>query len=494
MNDTVLDYKKTNKTALIIGSIALFLGGIPEIFVKPFALHNLLILWGLGLFIIIPSLISYYIKRDSVLIRYFISCGSFLLIYTLLYVQNGVLDNLFWLPLCLVACSLFFDFKLIVITTLVEVTTGIALYFINKPLFYPNLDLANFIVFYLALIIIGVVLAYLGSSGQRLILGARKSYLEAIELTEKLKRILDNINTNSQGLNNSIEEISVQTKIAKEKTSLVTSSVSSINNVIADLANGTSATLDSTVDIEKRIVNIANSSENMMDNSLNVFTAAQKGKEILAELVSEIHKVGDVMNCAYQTIQKLRSDSNEITQITSLINEIADQINLLSLNASIEAARAGEAGKGFGVVADEIRKLGEQTSHGVNKITEISKTVTDQITSVNDQMTEGNTVITSGINITQSTYDCFTNIIVKIEDIKNMVQNITHDIQILLSSSSEVFKNIEGTASYAEEAAASVNTISESTDSQNDMLRNIEEQMSNLVALSNNFRGMLNID
>jgi methyl-accepting chemotaxis protein len=109
-------------------------------------------------------------------------------------------------------------------------------------------------------------------------------------------------------------------------------------------------------------------------------------------------------------------------------------------------------------------------------------------------MTEGNTVITSGINITQSTYDCFTNIIVKIEDIKNMVQNITHDIQILLSSSSEVFKNIEGTASYAEEAAASVNTISESTDSQNDMLRNIEEQMSNLVALSNNFRGMLNID
>ena len=124
------------------------------------------------------------------------------------------------------------------------------------------------------------------------------------------------------------------------------------------------------------------------------------------------------MNCAYQTIQKLRSDSNEITQITSLINEIADQINLLSLNASIEAARAGEAGKGFGVVADEIRKLGEQTSHGVNKITEISKTVTDQITSVNDQMTEGNTVITSGINITQSTYDCFTNIIVKIEDIK----------------------------------------------------------------------------
>lgn len=494
MNERVFDYKKTNKSALIIGSISFFLGGLPEFFVEPFELFNLLIIWILAFFIIVPSLITYYVKKDNILIRYFISCGSFSLVYSLMYVQEGVIDNLFWLPVCLIACSVFFDFKLTIITTVMEVTTGIALYIINKPIFFPNLDLSNFIVFCLALTIIGTVLAYSGRSGQRIILGARKSYLEAIELNEKLKNILDNINTNSQGLNISIEEISVKTKIAKEKAGVVTSSVVSINNVINDLSNGASITLDSTLDIEKRITNIASSSENMMDNSLNAFDAAQNGKEILTELVSEIQKVGSVINSVYQTIQKLSSESAEITQITSLINNIAAQINLLSLNASIEAARAGESGKGFGVVADEIRKLGEQTSLGVNKITEISKNVTEKIKSVNEQMTEGNSVIASGINITQSTYDCFTNIIIKIEDIKNMVQNITQDIQVLLSSSLNVFKNIEGTASYAQEAAASANTISESTESQSDMLRNIEEEMSNLVSLSNNLKGILNIN
>lgn len=489
-----MDYKKANKLALIIGSITLFLGGIPQIFVQPFVLFDVLIIWILGLLIVIPSLILYYFKKDTILIRYIISWGSFLLVYSLLFVQKGVLDNLFWFPVCLVACSLFFDFKLTTITTALEVIIGIILYIINKPLFYPNLNLANFIVFCLSLIIIGLVLSNFGRSGQKLILGARKSYREAIELNEKLKKILENINTNSAGLNSSIKEISVQTKIAEDKTNLVNSSVSVINNIITDLANGSSTTLNSTMDIEKRITNIANSSQNMMDTSLNVFTAAQNGKEILSELVSAIQKVGDVMSCSYQTIQKLKSDSDEITEITSLINSIADQINLLSLNASIEAARAGESGKGFGVVADEIRKLGEQTSIGVNRITEISRNVTEKVNSVNVQMTEGDTVISSGISTTQSTYDCFTSIIIKIEDIKNMVQNIAQDIKILLSSSSDVFKNIEGTAAFAEEAAASVNTISESTESQSDMLKNIEDQMTNLVALSNNFRAILNID
>ncbi len=185
------------------------------------------------------------------------------------------------------------------------------------------------------------------------------------------------------------------------------------------------------------------------------------------------------------------SDSAEITKITSLINDIAKHINLLSLNASIEASKAGESGKGFGVVADEIRKLGVQTSQGVKNTTTIPKNVTGKIDSVNEQMTEGNTVINTGINTTQATYDCFTSIIVKIEDIKNMVQNITHDIQILLSSSSGVFKNLEGTASFAEQAAASVNTISESTKSQSEMIKSIEEQMSNLVSLSASFKGIL---
>lgn len=395
---------------------------------------------------------------------------------------------------CLVACSLFFDFKLTIITTILEVITGIILYIINKPLFYPNLSLANFIVFCLSLIAIGLVLSIFGRWGQKLILKARKSYNEAIELNEKLKKVLENISSNSEGLNSSIEEISSQTKIAEEKTNLVNSSVSVINNILTELANNSSNTLNSTADIEKRITNIANSSQNMMDTSLNVFTAAQNGKEILSELVSAIQKVGEVMNCSYLTIQELKSDSDEISEITSLINNIADQINLLSLNASIEAARAGESGKGFGVVADEIRKLGEQTSIGVNKITEISRNVIEKVNSVNTQITEGNAVATSGISTTQSTYDCFTSIITKIEEIKNMVQNIAQDIKILLSSSSEVFKSIEGAAAFTVEAAASVNTISESAESQSGMIKNIEEQMSNLVVLSNNLKAILNTD
>jgi hypothetical protein len=104
MNDAIMDYKKANKLALIIGSITLFLGGIPQLFVKPFVLFDVIIIWILGLFIVIPSLIFYNLKKDTILIRYIISWGSFLLIYSLLFVQKGVFDNLFWL--CM-PCSMF---------------------------------------------------------------------------------------------------------------------------------------------------------------------------------------------------------------------------------------------------------------------------------------------------------------------------------------------------------------------------------------------------
>ncbi|MDP4181539.1 MAG: methyl-accepting chemotaxis protein [Bacillota bacterium] len=494
MDEKFINYKKTNKIALIIVSIAIILGGIPQIFVEPFVLFDVLIIWILGLLIIVPATIAYFIKKDNILIRYLISCGSFLLMYSLLYVQKGVLDNLFWLPVCLVACSLFFDTKLTIVTTSLEVITGIALYVINKPLFFPDIDLAKFIVFCLTLLIIGTVLTFFGRWGRKLVIGARKSYTDAVIINDRLIKLLDIINANSIQLNNSIESISSQTRTAKKETDIIYTSIKQFNGVIGELATGSSKTIIAASDIEKRIKRITMSSEEMMDNSSNAFIAAQSGKDILSDLVLEIRKIKAVINSAYEIIVKLSSDSNEITKVTSLIKVIANQINLLSLNASIEAARAGECGKGFAVVADEIRKLAEQTSNAVKHISEILKEVTDKINIVNEKVEEGNTVIATGMDTTQATYDCFTNIINKIEEIKNMVQNITSDIKVLLSSSTEVFLNIENSGAFTEEAAASIQTVTDSTDTQNNMIQNIEEQMLNLVGLSNSFKEMIHND
>lgn len=491
--ERIINFERANRIAILVGSIALFLGGLPQIFVENFRLLDLLIIWLLGAIVFIPAFIAYIRKRDSLLVRYFICCGSFVIIYSILYVQKGVLDNLFWLPVCLVASSLFFDVQLTIVTTTLEVLGTIALYVLNQPLFFPDLDLPKFIVFCITMAVTGTVLAFLGQFGSKLILGARKSYQETLGLNERLEAVVQSIERNSDIINLTIAELGKDSITAKEETQNITVAIEQFNKVVENLAEGTSSSITSLASIENHIKEIADNSEEMKENSRTAFKAAQDGKTILTDLVNQIHRVEGVIHSASDTVGKLNTQSNEVTQIASMITVIARQINLLALNASIEASRAGEAGRGFAVVAGQVRNLAEQTSRAVENITVILENFTTQINSINLQITEGSSVITGGIQTTEVTYGYFTDIITKVERINNMVAQISQNIQILMNESSAVFSNIEGTAAFAEESAATMQDITTSTINQNRQIAQIEEQISGLVDLSQNLRDLINL-
>jgi len=141
-------------------------------------------------------------------------------------------------------------------------------------------------------------------------------------------------------------------------------------------------------DVTERIVNIQNASDAVHSTVTETEQVSEEGKKVLVDSVSIMDEVGNNVDVVVKDITSLNVQSNQISEIVNTISSIADQTNLLALNAAIEAARAGEQGRGFAVVADEVRQLAARTSKSTAEITDVVKNNADLSTALSKNILE----------------------------------------------------------------------------------------------------------
>ena len=184
---------------------------------------------------------------------------------------------------------------------------------------------------------------------------------------------------------------------------------------------------------------------------------SEEGGRIIHQTADEMRNIAGAVNSTAGTIRDLEDFSGQISSIVSVIKDIADQTNLLALNAAIEAARAGEQGRGFAVVADEVRKLAERTANSTQEITGMIGKIQQGTERAAQEMEAGVLRVNEGVNLAHRAGDSVTAIRASAEQVTHVVDDISLALKEQATATREIAQKVERIAQGAEENSAAVN-------------------------------------
>ncbi|ADU30603.1 HAMP domain-containing methyl-accepting chemotaxis protein [Evansella cellulosilytica] len=295
-----------------------------------------------------------------------------------------------------------------------------------------------------------------------------------IEMSNNLRNMLSKIAMNteqvaasSQQLTSSAEETSKATSTITESMQSVASgadtqmkSTDSAKQVVADMTESIQ-NISSSVEV---VTNIANEAGEKSNNGVGVVEKAIKQMQAIDAKTSEISHV----------IKNLGDKSKQIDSIITLITDVAEQTNLLALNAAIEAARAGEHGRGFAVVADEVRKLAEQSNKSASEISSLIHVIQEDIDKSVSMMGQGRTSVEDGLTLVNNAGTEF-------KTISKSINGITDHIYHVLQAVKESTSDAETMRVYIEEAS---DIATDSASYAQNVAASAEEQMASMQEIS----------
>jgi methyl-accepting chemotaxis protein len=260
-----------------------------------------------------------------------------------------------------------------------------------------------------------------------------------------IRRIIGEINITTGSLASSSEEFSATSD--------------DMTKGIHQLSSQTEQVVIAMTEVSQTIMDMAKNASQAAEGSKNASDSATKGKNTVDTTAADMINIAKTVQEAASTIEELGRSSAQIGEIVAVINGIADQTNLLALNAAIEAARAGEQGRGFAVVADEVRKLAERTGQATKDIAHRIQSIQKAAAESVNAMKKGSDEVEKGVALAREASISLGTIVTASANAMDMVQRIAAATEQQSTATEEVTQTMEGISGITRQSSASTEQI-----------------------------------
>ncbi len=277
-------------------------------------------------------------------------------------------------------------------------------------------------------------------------------------------KIKEDVNKLADSLNTAIGNVAQNA----ESLAIAASEISSSTEELAAGAD------EQNIQVNDIVTSMDEMSKTIMDSTQHATTVAQSAQEagrkareggkIVNETVEGMIRIAEIVMKSAETIKALGRSSHEIGEIVKVINDIAEQTNLLALNAAIEAARAGEQGRGFAVVADEVRKLAEKTTKATKEIEAMIKNIQLDTKDAVDSIEEGTKEVEKGKDLACKAGKSLDEIIEDVEKVAEVINYLATASEQQSTTSELITKNIENISNVSTQAAEGTRRISQAAE------------------------------
>ncbi|WP_336045703.1 methyl-accepting chemotaxis protein [Solibacillus ferritrahens] len=312
------------------------------------------------------------------------------------------------------------------------------------------------------------------------------------QMTNNLRDIITHVSDSSDQVAASAEELMASADETMLGTELISTSIQNVSDAADKQKEMSGSSAAFAKDVLEEAKEIASQAGKATALSASTSEKIEKGSVYVENTVTQMNLIHSTVEETADSLTLLASRTKEIVNILKLVQDISDQTNLLALNAAIEAARAGEAGKGFAVVADEVKKLSEQTKQSVYDISRIAVEIETDTTKTVSSIQQVKNRVDAGISIshdTKATFEEILSIIGQVQNQVNQISTVSDSIHSKIESVSEqslqmakvsetTADNAVSVASASEEQLASMSEVNAAATS----LARLAEQLQAIVA------------